>query len=64
MIYVTSDLHGCYDEFESLLKAIDLTENDQLYILGDVLDRPTLPVKKRKNPLVERVFHYIYKICT
>ncbi len=25
---------------------------------------PTLPVKKRKNPLVERVFHYIYKICT
>lgn len=25
---------------------------------------PTLQVKKRKNPLVERFFHYIYKICT
>ena len=44
MIYVTSDLHGCYDEFESLLKAIDLTENDQLYILGDVLDRGPRPL--------------------
>ena len=25
---------------------------------------PTLQVKKRKSPLVERVFHYIFKICT
>ena len=32
--------------------------------IKSILLHPTLPVKKRKSPLVERVFHYIYKICT
>lgn len=44
MIYVTSDLHGCFDEFVSLVQAIDLQPDDQLYILGDVLDRGPRPL--------------------
>lgn len=39
MIYVVSDIHGCYDEFIKMIEEIYLTENDVLYILGDVIDR-------------------------
>lgn len=55
MIYVTSDLHGCYDQYIRLLKAIDFKDEDTLYILGDVIDRGPNPIgilehmKKHKN---------------
>lgn len=40
MIYVASDLHGCaVAEFEALLKRGGFTEDDFLFILGDVIDR-------------------------
>lgn len=39
MIYAISDLHGCYDKYEKMLSKIRLTENDTLYVLGDVVDR-------------------------
>ena len=39
MIYVTSDVHGCFDKFMKLLKMIDLKGEDTLYILGDLVDR-------------------------
>ena len=39
MIYVMSDLHGCYREFKAALKAIDFSPADVLYILGDIVDR-------------------------
>lgn len=39
MIYVMSDIHGCYDEFMKMIDLIQLKENDALYILGDVIDR-------------------------
>lgn len=40
MIYVTSDLHGCPPEkFRALLDKAGFTEDDFLYILGDVIDR-------------------------
>lgn len=34
-----SDLHGCYDEYRTMLEKINLNCNDKLYILGDVIDR-------------------------
>lgn len=34
-----SDLHGCYDKFIKLLDIIEFKDNDELYIIGDVLDR-------------------------
>lgn len=38
--YVTSDLHGySFDEFMKLIDFIKFNENDQLFILGDVIDR-------------------------
>ena len=39
MVYVMSDIHGNKAAFYSILKQINLKENDTLYILGDVIDR-------------------------
>ena len=39
MIYALSDIHGNKDAFTSILEQIQFTDNDELYILGDVIDR-------------------------
>ena len=39
MIYVLSDVHGNERRFNSILKQINLQNEDTLYILGDVIDR-------------------------
>ena len=39
MIYVLSDIHGNEQRFNSVLKQINLQNEDILYILGDVIDR-------------------------
>lgn len=39
MIYVCSDIHGQYDRFSKLLDEIKFSDEDTLYILGDVIDR-------------------------
>ncbi|MBD5154971.1 MAG: serine/threonine protein phosphatase [Oscillibacter sp.] len=39
MIYAVSDIHGCYDKYQELLKAIHFSSDDTLYVLGDVIDR-------------------------
>lgn len=39
MIYVMSDIHGCYDKYKLMMDKIKFTEDDTLYILGDVVDR-------------------------
>ena len=45
MQYIISDIHGCYDEYIELLKKINLKDSDELYILGDVVDRGPAPIK-------------------
>lgn len=55
MVYVISDIHGCYEEFQKMLELIKFSKKDELYILGDVIDRGNSPietllyVKKQKN---------------
>lgn len=39
MTYVLSDIHGHQDAFDSILSQISMTDEDQLYIIGDVIDR-------------------------
>lgn len=34
-----SDVHGCHKTFNALLDKIQLTKNDTLYLLGDLIDR-------------------------
>lgn len=37
--YVISDIHGCVKTFKSLVERIRLSEDDQLFLLGDYIDR-------------------------
>ena len=39
MTYVMSDLHGQYEKYLQMLDMIHFSDNDDLYILGDVVDR-------------------------
>lgn len=45
MIYVMSDLHGEFDKFIEMLKTINFSSADTLYILGDILDRGNSSIK-------------------
>lgn len=45
MIYVMSDIHGCYDLYMKMLKEINFSDNDLMFILGDVIDRGPEPIK-------------------
>ena len=48
MTYCCSDLHGCFDEFMALLKKINFSGNDTMYILGDNTDRGPKPLELLK----------------
>lgn len=41
MIYVTADIHGHLEKYQTLLEKINLSSKDALVILGDVVDRGT-----------------------
>ena len=55
MVYVMSDIHGKYDMYMNMLEKIGFSDDDILYVLGDVVDRGPEPAKilldmmKRKN---------------
>ena len=37
--FAISDIHGCLDSFQELLELIKFNINDELYLLGDYIDR-------------------------
>lgn len=45
MIYAVSDIHGCYSQYKEILEKIRFSEEDTLYVLGDVLDRGPEPLR-------------------
>lgn len=55
MTYIMSDIHGRYDLYARMLEQIECSERDELYILGDVIDKGEdgiavlLDLLKRKN---------------
>ena len=38
MIYLVSDIHGNYEKFKELLEKISFSDDDIMYILGDLVD--------------------------
>lgn len=44
MYYATTDIHGEFETFMNLLKEIQFTPTDYLFILGDVIDRGKEPL--------------------
>ena len=55
MKYVMSDIHGNFEKYIEMLNLINFTEEDELYILGDIFDRGDKPleildhIRKNKN---------------
>lgn len=45
MRYIISDIHGCYEEYQALLEKIGFSFDDELYVLGDAMDRGPAPVR-------------------
>ena len=41
-----SDIHGCFDKYQKMLRRIDFAPEDTLYVLGDVIDRGPDGIKK------------------
>ncbi|MEL6721291.1 MAG: metallophosphoesterase, partial [Bacteroidota bacterium] len=37
--YAISDIHGCSKSFQALLEKINFSPKDELYLLGDYIDR-------------------------
>lgn len=59
MIYVMSDLHGCFEEFKAMLNKIGFRLSDELYIIGDVIDRGPSPIKLLKYIMEQPNIHLI-----
>lgn len=49
MRYVISGIHVCYNEYMELLNKIKFSDEDELYILGDAVDRGPEPIKVLKD---------------
>lgn len=45
MRYMMSDIHGCYEEYRELLEKIGFDHDDELYVLGDAMDRGPEPIR-------------------
>lgn len=37
MTYVIGDIHGCFDKYEAMLNKMQPTDNDAVFVLGDVI---------------------------
>ena len=48
MRYIVSDIHGEYELFVRLLKHISFSEEDEMYICGDVIDKGQQPIRLAK----------------
>lgn len=58
--YVISDIHGEYDAFRKILDKIKFTDDDVLYILGDVFDRGDMPISTLLYIMDNPNMHMIY----
>lgn len=59
MRYIISDIHGCYEEYQELLDKIRFSDEDELYILGDAMDRGPEPIKVIKDIMLRPNVIYI-----
>lgn len=57
--YVVADIHGCYDEFIELLDKIGFSLADELFVLGDAMDRGPGPIKVIQDLMQRENVFYI-----
>ncbi len=59
MRYIVADIHGCYAEFRELLAKINFSDSDELYVLGDAMDRGAEPIKVLQDMMARPNVFYI-----
>ncbi|MBQ1532331.1 MAG: fructose-bisphosphatase class III [Solobacterium sp.] len=59
-VYAISDLHGCKDEFDEMLKKISFSEYDEMYIIGDVCDRGNHSIALLQEIMAHPNMHLIF----
>lgn len=59
MRYVISDIHGEYDLFVRLMKKIGFSDNDELYICGDIIEKGAQSVRLARRLLSMPNVHII-----
>lgn len=59
MRYIISDIHGCYKEYRELLEKIRFSKEDELYVLGDAMDRGPEPMKVIRDMMMRSNVTYI-----
>lgn len=57
--YVVSDVHSCYEEFIELLDKIGFSLDDELFVLGDAMDRGPEPIKVIQDLMQRENVYYI-----
>lgn len=57
--YVISDIHGMYDEFIKMLEVINFSDEDELFILGDIFDRGPKPLEILDYIVAHKNIHLI-----
>lgn len=70
MVYCISDIHGEYQRYLDMLKLIDFSDADTLYVLGDCIDRHPfgadilLDMMKRRNVVLIQGNHEEMMLAT
>lgn len=59
MRYIISDIHGCYEEYQELLEKIHFSDEDDLFVLGDSMDRGPEPIKVIQDMMARHNVIYI-----
>ena len=59
MRYIISDIHGCKKQYLELLEKINFSNEDQLYILGDSVDRGKHPIRVLQHIMKQKNVTYI-----
>jgi len=52
MNYVISDIHGCCSQYTEILSKISFSDEDELFVLGDVVDRGPEPIKVLRDMMM------------
>ena len=59
-VYAISDIHGCLKEFRDLLDVISFSEYDEMYVIGDAVDRGPDPIGVLRLIMNDPRMHFIY----
>lgn len=59
MNYVIGDIHGCYEAYAALMDKLALTEEDEVYVLGDAVDRGPEPIRVLQDLMARESVTYL-----